>query len=314
VTVLDAEAKPGGRLRHEFSEKELPPKTLEAEIAVIFKLGVEYRPQVRVGQDVTLPELCQQFDAVLVACGPIEKAEVQRWGLKAAARGIDCDKGTYETGVSGVFAAGHAVRGKSLVVRSVADGKEAAHAMSQYLAGKPITPVHRPFSSRILHDHDGDLPEFLTRAASLPRRDAAGPPRDFLTLPIASQQSQRCLSCGCVAQGDCRLERYAALYGAETHKYFDGRRAFVQVNRNGSVIYEPGKCINCELCVQIAAEAQGALGLSFVGRGFDVRVGVPFNGTLEEGLGEVAAKCVAARPTGALYFSTVGQRCASCET
>ena len=175
--------------------------------------------------------------------------------------------------------------------------------MSQYLAGKPITPVHRPFSSRILHDHDGDLPEFLTRAASLPRRDAAGPPRDFLTLPIASQQSQRCLSCGCVAQGNCRLERYAALYGAETHKYFDGRRAFVQVNRNGSVIYEPGKCINCGLCIEIASQAGEELGLTFIGRGFDVRVGVPLNASLRDALQKAAAQCVAACPTAALSWA-----------
>lgn len=309
VTVIDAAAQPGGRLRHEFTEQELPRKTLEAEAAVIFRLGVEYRPQTRVGTDLVLADLTQQFDAVLVACGAIEKAEIQRWGLTAATRGIDVHKGTYETSVPGVFAAGNALRGKGLVVRSVADGKEAAHAISQFLAGKSIVPVHRPFSSRITHLHEEDLPEFLARAADAPRRDAAGPPRDYLTLPIAAQQSQRCFACGCSAQGHCRLERYAALYGAEPGRYHDGRRALVQVNRSGSVIYEPGKCINCELCIQIATEAKGAWGLSFVGRGFDVRIGVPFNGTLEQGLGEVAAKCVAACPTGALYFAPLGQRC-----
>jgi NADH dehydrogenase/NADH:ubiquinone oxidoreductase subunit G len=81
----------------------------------------------------------------------------------------------------------------------------------------------------------------------------------------------------------------------------------VQVNRQGSVIYEPGKCINCELCIQIAGQAEDALGLSFVGRGFDVRVGVPFHGTMEQALGSVAAQCVAACPTGALFFSPLHQ-------
>ena len=41
-------------------------------------------------------------------------------------RGIETRAGTYETDQRGVFAAGNAVRGKGLVVRSVADGKEAA--------------------------------------------------------------------------------------------------------------------------------------------------------------------------------------------
>jgi NADH dehydrogenase/NADH:ubiquinone oxidoreductase subunit G len=44
------------------------------------------------------------------------------------------------------------------------------------------------------------------------------------------------------------------------------------------------------------------LGLTFVGRGFDVRIGVPFQRSLEEALGKVAAQCVAACPTAALAF------------
>lgn len=308
VTLIDAESQPGGRLRREFSEQELPPKTLEAEVGVILRLGIEYRRQTRLGRDVSLAELRDQYDAVLLACGAIEKAEVVQWGLKPATRGIDVHKGTYETSLPHVFAAGNALRGKGLVVRSVADGKESAHAISQHLAGKPIVPVHRPFSSRITHLHEDDMSEFLSGAASLPRLDSTSDTAEPLSLPIASQQSHRCFACGCAAQGNCRLERYAAQYGAEPGKYHDGRRAFVQVNRNGSVIYEPGKCINCELCIQIATQAQSALGLSFVGRGFDVRVGVPFQGSLEEGLGEVAARCVAACPTGALFFARVGTK------
>jgi ferredoxin len=302
VTLFDEQAQPGGRLRHDFSPEELPVRTLESETAVILRLGVEFRGQTRIGQTVAFAELRPEFDAVLVACGAIDKAEVQRWGLKAGPRGIEVKRGTFETNLPGVFAAGSALRGKAMVVRSVADGKEAAQAISQHLAGSPITPVSRPFSSRITGISDDEMPEFLARAADAPRLDRGGGTRDVLSLPIASQQSHRCLACGCVAQGNCRLERYAAQYRADPGRYHDGRRAFLQINRGGSVIYEPGKCINCELCLQIAAENKQALGLAFVGRGFDVRVGVPFRGTMEEALGEVAGKCIAACPTGALYF------------
>jgi NADH dehydrogenase/NADH:ubiquinone oxidoreductase subunit G len=68
------------------------------------------------------------------------------------------------------------------------------------------------------------------------------------------------------------------------------------------VIYEPGKCIDCGLCIQIATAAKEPLGLTFVGRGFDVRVGVPFDRSLEEALGRVAAECIAACPTAALAW------------
>ena len=303
VTLIDAAAVPGGRLRDEFSEEQLPRETLDGEIGVILSQDVEFQPDTRLGDAVTLDELSERFDAVLLACGATDKTQIEKWGLQASSRGITVAKGTFETNSPGVFSAGNALRGRGLVVRSVADGKEAAEAIGQYLEGKTIVPLGRPFSSRVGKLQEGEMEEFLAGANDSPRLDGDGSHPQTLSLPIVSQQAHRCLSCGCIAQGNCKLEQYAIAYGADPGKYQSGRRAFVRVNRGGSVIYEPGKCINCELCIKIAAESDNALGLTFVGRGFDVRVGVPFDGTMEEALGDVAARCIAACPTGALYFS-----------
>jgi len=302
VTIIEAKTVAGGRLRQEFAE-ELPQETLDAEIEVILRLGIELRADTRVGDGLSLDELSDGYDAVLVSCGAIDKTEAAAWGLATGGRGINITKGTFETNIPGVFAAGNALRVKGLVVRSVADGKEAAAAIGEYLAGQPITPVSRPFTSRMGRVQSDEMHEFLARAADAPRLDIGESRTESLSLPVVSQQANRCFACGCVAQGNCKLERYAAMYGAEPTKLHSARRPFVQVNREGSVIYEPGKCINCELCIRIAAEAKEALGLTFIGRGFDVRVGVPFQGTMEDALGEVAAKCIAACPTGALYPS-----------
>ena len=300
VTVFEAEPRAGGRLRCEFLE-ELPVETLEAEIHAVVRAGIELVTGTRVGEQVTLAELCDRYDAVLVACGAIEGDRIADWGLKIGRRGIEIRKGSFETNLPGVFAAGNAIRGKGLVVRSVADGKEAAGVISQYLAGGPITPVARPFASRMGRLADEELEAFLGRAAPVPRRELDPSAADSLSLPVVSEQAHRCMACGCVAEGDCRLERYAAMYGADPGRLESQRRPFVLINRESSVVYEPGKCIRCELCIQIAAQSKEALGLSFVGRGFDVVVGVPFDGTMEEALGDVADQCIAACPTGALY-------------
>ena len=76
----------------------------------------------------------------------------------------------------------------------------------------------------------------------------------------------------------------------------------MQQTQHPDVIYEPGKCIDFGICIETASKAGETLGLAFVGRGFDVRVAVPFEATLAEGLREAAAQCVAACPTGALAF------------
>jgi len=46
--------------------------------------------------------------------------------------------------------------------------------------------------------------------------------------------------------------------------------------------------------------AREPLGLTFIGRGFDVRIGAPLNHSIEEGLQKIADECVRNCPTGAL--------------
>jgi ferredoxin len=199
-----------------------------------------------------------------------------------------------------VFAAGGAIRHKSLVVRSVADGKLVAKTIHQYVSGQPITPPVKPFSSRIgtLQPSEAEhLAEAAGHAArQIPQEGADYSPDD------AAAQSDRCLSCGCLSHGSCKLERYAIEYGADPTRFAGERKLVEVIQRPGGIRFESQKCIKCELCIQIAAAHGEPLGLTFVGRGFDVRLAVPFDNTFDEGVTQTAAACVAACPTGALSF------------
>jgi NADP-reducing hydrogenase subunit HndD len=115
---------------------------------------------------------------------------------------------------------------------------------------------------------------------------------------LLSDHQMRCREC---ERGDeCKLRRYARIYGARPARFRGEQRDSGQPTQAGGVIYEPAKCILCGLCVQIANAAAGPLGLTFVGRGFDVRLAAPFDKPVGEGLGQAAAECVSACPTGAL--------------
>jgi ferredoxin len=300
VTVFDDRPELGGRLRTELGEDELPRQVLDAEIGQILRLGVEWRGETNVGKDLSLDEVAGQFDAVLLACGAVDEETIERFGLKASPRGIQITKDTFETSRSGVFAAGNAIRKKGLVVRSVADGKEAAIAIDQYLAGEPVTGRTRPFSSRMGRVGEDELGEFLACAGQAGREVSTS--RGGFRLEQAVEQAGRCLHCDCRGLASCKLKSYAEKYGAEPDRYRGERAKFRQINHHSEVIYEPGKCIDCGLCIEIVREAGEPLGLSFVGRGFDVRIGVPFNRSLQEALGKVAAQCVAACPTSALVL------------
>ena len=123
-----------------------------------------------------------------------------------------------------------------------------------------------------------------------------------MTLAEGVEQAARCLHCDCRGVISCKLRKYAAQYKAHPRRFKGERRTFQQDAQHAEVIFEPGKCIDCGLCIQIAAAAGEPLGLTFVGRGFDVRVAVPLDRPLSEALTKVAAECVAACPTAALAW------------
>jgi predicted molibdopterin-dependent oxidoreductase YjgC len=70
--------------------------------------------------------------------------------------------------------------------------------------------------------------------------------------------------------------------------------------QHNEVVYEPEKCIRCGLCIEIATRHKEKIGLTYIGRGFDVRVQIPFNLELSEALTQAAMECAIACPTGAI--------------
>ena len=89
-----------------------------------------------------------ECDLVLLALGftgPEPHGALEAFGAELTDRGNVMVGPSWETGVEGVFACGDAVRGQSLVVWAIAEGRSAAAAVDRYLMGstmlpEPITP------------------------------------------------------------------------------------------------------------------------------------------------------------------------------
>jgi len=300
-TLFDEHEKPGGMLRYAVPEKQLSKAVLDAEIASIARLGFEFIGKTRLGANLSMEELRKNFDAVFVATGRLKPSDPALTTLETGPNGIAIDARTYQTSTPGVFAGGNAVRNRTLAVRAVADGKEAAVSISQYLAGELVTGPVKEFNTRIGKIDNEQIEDFMN---NVPRTPPAIIPQNGIGFSDeqALREAARCMHCDCRKADDCKLRQYAQQYHARPTRYKGQKRRFTQQLEHPQVIFEPGKCINCGLCIQIATDAKEALGLTFIGRGFDVRVAAPFGRSIAEGLKQTARQCANACPTGALVL------------
>ena len=289
-TIFDDHDKPGGELQYSVPGDRLPRNVLDAEIDIIRRLGAEFHLNTKIGED--FKSLQTNYDAVLIATGRNDNQFL---------KDIKADRNTFQTSVESVFMAGNAIgRRVNMAVRSVADGEITANSIDQYLSGVQITGFRKHFSTRMGKLTDVELQHFVANASKDQRIEPSG--NNGFSEQEAYTESLRCLHCDCRKADNCKLRDYSDIYFADPNKYKGERRLFEQQFQHKDIIYESGKCISCGLCIQIASRSAEPLGLAFIGRGFDVRIGVPFNRTIEEGLQKVAEECVEACPTGALAF------------
>ena len=84
--------------------------------------------------------------------GPQTLGLVEQLGLQLDVRSAIVRDHTYMTSVPGVFVAGDAGRGQSLIVWAIAEGRAAAHGVDSWLTGapsqlpRPINPTDRPLT------------------------------------------------------------------------------------------------------------------------------------------------------------------------
>jgi ferredoxin len=261
-TVFDDRPVAGGVLA-DWPEDQLPKAVLAAEIEQFKRAGIVFE----LGHGLSMHEISSQFEGILFA----------------------------ESTFSGVhFEDAFYAEEHRLAVKAVANGKAAAQALDRFLRGERPDQRGR-FDSKIGALRGCEVNEFLKSGLKAGEADVAA--------SDLQQEAARCLHCDCRKPLSCKLRQYAERYGADQRAYVAEERPHVQViNQHESVLFEPGKCVKCGLCVRLTRRVGEAFGLTFTGRGFHMRVAVPFGASLEEGLRRVARECVDACPTGALSF------------
>jgi ferredoxin len=301
VTVMDRNADPGGKLRG-IEENQMPAGILQREVTLLGEMGIDFMLGAEVGNQEALIDLQSRFDAVLVSIGELTGDDGQKLGLPLRGAFIKADPSTCLASAPGIFAAGACVKPVKQLVRAMAEGRSAGECVHRYLSGQSPRRPEKPFSSAMGRLEPGELRDFLRSASSktsiMPCARCSG-----LEKSEVIQEAARCLHCDCQSSGNCLLQHYAQSYGVDANRFRSSRRPFEQQLNTGGVVFEPGKCILCGICVKLTEMSGEPLGLTFIGRGFDMRVGAPFGRSVADGLSDLAEECVRHCPTGALVFA-----------
>lgn len=89
VVVFEALPKPGGMMRYGIPEYRMPYDVLDHEISVIESMGVEIRCNMRVGHEITIDQLRQTYDAVVLTIGLHQGRSTRVPGSDKAEAAID---------------------------------------------------------------------------------------------------------------------------------------------------------------------------------------------------------------------------------
>jgi hypothetical protein len=296
--ILDRNRIAGGSLCKEVPEEELPAAVLQKEIDQIAAVGVEFVLGTQVDAAM-FAGMQKSSDAIVVATGK-DLDTLTDWGLPNHPKGIEADGRTFRVNDSNIFVAGSALKPSRMAIRALGQGKEAAFGVDQFLREQQVTGEPFLFNSRFGKLLPEEHAEYLKESVD---GDRLEPDRkgDGLSAGQVREEAARCLHCDCRDLHQCKLRLYADAYGANQKRFkSEDRQLCTKQVHHDKVIYEPSKCIKCGICVRLTARHKEEYGFTFIGRGFDVVVGIPFNETMASGLKKVALEVADACPTGAI--------------
>ncbi|MBT4339912.1 MAG: FAD-dependent oxidoreductase [Bacteroidetes bacterium] len=293
VTVFDQNESVGGSLLEAIDDKSLPIEAFQKEIDYLKEYGIDFKLNTRIDHQ-NIESLKKDFDAVLLTSGANSK---DIFNIETI------EKNNFKTSKEGQFAAGSIIKPEKMAIRCVAQGKEVANAIDQYLNGKEYQKPAIKFNSKFGKLESSEYDEYLKESTKESRVEKDNRKLDDFSTEEAIIEAKRCMHCDCRKLDNCKLRDYSDEYKADRRKYLLSDRNLVKkLMENEGIVYEPEKCIRCGLCIDISSSGNEETGLAFIGRGFDVRVQVPFARTINEALTTTAKKCIEACPTGALAF------------
>lgn len=301
VALFDKNPEAGGTLRYDIPDEKLPKFAIDQEVEIIHLFGAEFRLNTEITQEYFEQKIKTEFDAVVFAMGDFHHSNLSLFGYQSNEHGLMANRETFEVNQEGIFACGNVIRSRRMAVTSVAQGKAAAYSVNQYLVGEQVQKKARMFNSMFGKLFEEEIEEYQKEATQDGRVILPNGLLDEFTVEQAVTEASRCMHCDCRKPHHCKLRIFSDQYGADRKKFIFGERKKLKKQmQHELIVYEPEKCIRCNLCVEISALQKDTLGFSSIKRGFNVEISIPFNQSIVKIFNQTAVDCAKACPTGAI--------------
>jgi NADPH-dependent glutamate synthase beta subunit-like oxidoreductase len=295
--LFDKHKEAGGALRYCATEEHLDPAVLDQELELIYRMGAEFRGGMAIGEDLSLEELKQDFDAVVLAPGSMDADGYAQFGVDTDKRGIVIDRKTHRTSDPMVFARSSVAASSRMAIRAIAVGKEIAASIHQFLSGMPVVGPNDDYNNMLGKLQADEIDVFMRSGDKTGRIEV----EDGFASDQAQNESKRCMHCDCRCARACQLRDLANELDARQKTYEgESRMSLTLFDLGHGVLLEPGKCIKCGICVRICEASNVKDGLTFIRRGYDAQIATPFDRPFPDEHVETLQRCVECCPTAAL--------------
>ena len=122
--------------------------------------------------------------------------------------------------------------------------------------------------------------------------------RRFVLELILSDHPLDCMTCE--QAGNCELQDLAYEYGIQQTRFPGVQHEYEVDDSNPFYVRDYNKCVLCRRCVRACAEFNGVEAIGVIQRGFESKIGAPFDGLMQDSVCEFCGMCVEVCPTGAL--------------
>jgi len=268
VTLFEQDSQAGGYL---LTEEKLPADILKSEIDWILSHDIKLELNTPIDKN-RLAEMTDLFDAIIIA------------GADNNIQGDSISDSIFTIDTPPKY------------IQSTARARACAESVNSYLS-TDVKKTSPRFNSRMGALKEGELFEFMKNATDAEQHIT-------VTTDTAVAEAERCLHCDCRKQHSCKLRIYSKQYGADQKRFGLGERPNLTINTDHQkLVFEPGKCITCGICTHLAEDAGEPLGLSYLGRGYDLTIAVPFEEAINKGVNiALAEKLIDNCPTAALAY------------